>query len=125
MATETLVQAKRPGMIVAMVILNVASALFGLLTAFFLLSSGRPEHQVTGTVLTTVSILSLIFAVGIWMLRRWARLLMIGLSIITLPLALFGIVASGGRDPGTYLTLVTGIFSLYVLFQSHIKRLFS
>ncbi len=125
MARETLIQTTRPGMIVALVILNAASALFGLLMAFFLLSSGFPPLQATGTVLTTVSIFSVIFAVGIWMLRRWARLLMLGLSIVNVPFSLFGILASGGRDPGTYLTLVTAIFSLYVLFQSPIKRLFT
>ena len=125
MSTQSVLQAKRPGMVVVMVVLRVVNALFGLLTAFMLLSSGASDVLVIGTVVATLSILSLIFTVGLWMLRRWARLLTIGLAIVGLPLAIFGIVASGGRDPGTYLGVVQEVFTLYVLFHPRIKHLFT
>ena len=125
MNTQSALQAKRPGLIVVMVVLRVLNALFGLLTAFLLLSSRAPDVVVIGTVVASFSILSLIFTVGLWMLRRWARLLTIGLAIVGLPLAIFGIVASGGRDPGTYLGVVQDLFTLYVLFHPRIRHLFT
>ena len=125
MNTQSALQAKRPGLIVIMVVLRVVNALFGLLTAFLLLSSGAPDVLVVGTMVASLSILNLIFTVGLWMLRRWARLLTIGLAIVGLPLAIFGIIASGGRDPGTYLGVVQELFTLYVLFLPRIKPLFT
>lgn len=119
------VQVKRPGVIVVLVVLRVLNALFGLLTAFLLLSSRAPDVLVVGTAIASLSILSLIFTVGLWMLRRWARLLTIGLAMVGLPLSIFGIVASGGRDPGTYLGVIQELFTLYVLFQPRIKHLFT
>jgi uncharacterized membrane protein (DUF2068 family) len=118
-------QTKRPGAIVAMVVLQVINALFGLITATFLLSSGAPDVLVVGIFITTFCVLSLIFAVGLWMLRRWARLMALAVSIPFLLLAIFGHVASGARDPGTYLTVVACLVTLAVLFQPRIKQLFT
>ena len=118
-------QTKRPGALVAVVVLTVVNALFGLITSTFLLGSGAPDVLITGVLITTLSVLSLIFAVGLWMLRRWARLLAIVISIPFLLLSIFGIFASGGRDPGTYLSVVTCLITLVVLFQPHIKRRFT
>ena len=118
-------QTKRPGAIVAVVVLHVINALFGLITATFLMSGGAPDVLVVGMIITTVCVLSLIFSVGLWMLRRWARLMAIIVSVPFLPLSGFGIFASGGRDPGTYLGVVTCLVTLYVLFQPRIKQLFT
>jgi len=106
-----------------MVALRVINILLGLLTGFFLTTSD--DLRVIGIVITTISLLGLIFTVGLWMLRRWARLLTLALIVVTLPFSIFGIVMSGGRDPGTYLGVVTELFTLYVLFQPTIKRLFT
>ena len=118
-------QTKRPGAIVAVVVLQVINALFGLITATFLLSGGAPDALVVGIFITTFCVLSLIFAVGLWMLRRWARLMALAVSIPFLLLAIFGIFASGGRDPGTYLTVLACLITLYVLIQPRIKQLFT
>lgn len=125
MDTHAVVQTQRPGLLVAMVVLRVVSELFGLLTAVLLLASGKPDGLVIGSVLTTIAVLLLFLAIGLWMLRRWARLLVLASMVVMLPLGLVGIVMSGGRDPSTYLGLVTDIFTIYVLFQPHIKRRFS
>ena len=118
-------QTMRPGALVAVVVLNVVNALFGLVTSTFLLSSGAPDVLVVGLIITTICVLSLIFSVGLWMLRRWARLMAIVVSVPFLLLAVFGIFASGGRDPGTYLSVVTCLVTLSVLFQPRIKQLFT
>ncbi len=118
-------QIKRPGALVAVVMLTVVNALFGLITSTFLLGSGAPDVLIPGVLITTLSVLSLIFAVGLWMLRRWARLMAILVSVPFLLLSIFGIFASGGRDPGTYLGVVTCLVTLVVLFQPHIKRRFT
>lgn len=126
----------RPGMIVAIVVLNAIDGLFGTLTAALLLLTAISQGEIrvaTGSglplaipvAIMALSLLELVSAVGLWMLRRWARLLAIGVALPFTPLAAFGIVASGGRDPGTYLGVVTGLLTLYVLFQPRIKPLFT
>lgn len=117
--------AKRPGALVAVVVLTVVNALFGLITSTSLLSSGAPDVLVVGIIITTICVLSLIFSVGLWMRRRWARLMAIVVSVPFLLLSGYGIFASGGRDPGTYLGVVTCLVTLAVLFQPRIKQLFT
>ncbi len=126
----------RPGVIVALVVLKVINGLFGILTASMLLLShiGQGEIRVAAPVGTipvavpiaimVLSLLDLLGAVGLWMLRRWARLLAIAVAPPFGLLAAFGIVASGGRDPGTYLTVVVALLTLFVLLQPRIKHLF-
>jgi hypothetical protein len=59
------------------------------------------------------------------MFRRWARWMAIIVSIAVIPMSVFGIVMSGGRDPGTYLGLVAAAMALFGLFQPRIQQLFS
>ena len=137
MTPHPLAQPARPGIIVALVVLKVINGLFGILTASMLLLSriGQGEIRVAAIVGTipvavplaimALSLLELLGAAGLWMLRRWARLLAIAVAPPFGLLAAFGIVASGGRDPGTYLTVVVALLTLSVLVQPRIKHLYS
>lgn len=126
----------RPGAIVALVVLRAIDGLFGLLTATLLLLSGLGQGAIGAAggmtippaiplAIITLSLLELLSAVGLWMLRRWARLLALVTSPPFLLLSAFGIVASAGRDPGTYLGVVVGLLTLSVLLQPRLKPLFT
>jgi len=136
MTVQPTTQLHRPAPIVAIVVLRAIDGLFGLLTASLLLLSdlGQGAIEMAGgmilppvipLVILTLSLLELLSAVGLWMLRRWARLLAIMMSPPFLVLSAFGIFASGGRDPGTYLGVGVGLATLYWLLQPRLKALFT
>lgn len=137
MSAHPMARLDRPGALVAVVVLKVINGLFGLLTASLLLLSHISQGEIrvaalVGTIpvavpiaIMALSLLELLGAVGLWMLRRWARLLAITVAPPFGLLAAFGIVASGGRDPGTYLTVVVALLTLSVLLQPRIKHLFN
>lgn len=129
-------QRDHPGTLVAIVVLNGINGLFGIVTATLLLltSLGQGSIAVAGgmilppaipLVIIAFSLLELLGAVGLWMFRRWARLLMIAVALPFGLLALFGIVASGGRDPGTYLTVAVALLTPAVLVQARIRGRFT
>ena len=136
MTPPALAQPARPGALVAVVVLNVVNGLFGILTASLLLLTHISQGEIrVAAIVPTIpiavpfailafSLLELLSTAGLWMLRRWARRLAIAVAPPFGLLALFGIVASGGRDPGTYLTVVVALLTLAVLFQPRIKHLF-
>ena len=130
MDAQPLAQARRPGTLVALVVLKVLNGLFGILTASLLLLSGLGSGAaalglgaVVPALIMAFSLLDLFGAVGLWMLRRWARLLSLAVALLFTPLSAIGIVASGGRDPGTYLGVATGLLALAVLTRPSIVRL--
>jgi len=129
-------QRDRPGLLVTIVVLNSINGLFGILTATLLLLSSLGQGAIAGAggltippaiplIIITLSLLAMLSAVGLWMLRRWARLLALAVSLPFGLLALFGIVASGGRDPGTYLGVVVALLTPAVLVQARIRGLFT
>ena len=115
--------ATRPGSFVVMIALRVLNSLVSMFTGAMLMTS--PDVALAGGVVLTLSILSLLLAVGLWLLRPWARRLTFGLIVLTLPLGVLGVVMSGGRDPSTYLGIVGDAFTFYLLLQPRIKQLFA
>ncbi len=69
MNTQSMAQTKRPGLLVAMVALRAINILLSLLTGFFL-TTGE-DVRVIGILIITVSMLSLIFTVGLWVTERF------------------------------------------------------
>ena len=122
-ALETRV--KRPGIVTAIVILDVVTVVFAVPTAFLLLMSGESGLAIPAILIITSSALKLIYAVGLWMLRRWARVMAIVVSALLVPFSIFGIVNSGGRDPGTFLGLVVAGLTLYALVQVRVRTAFT
>ncbi len=136
MDASLLPQRDRPGTLVAIIVLIGINGLFGILTATLLLLSGLGQGAIAAAggltlplaiplLIIALSLLALLSAVGLWMLRCWARLLAIAVALPFGLLAVFGIVASGGRDPGTYLTVVVALLTPAVLSQARIKGRFN
>jgi hypothetical protein len=118
-------QAKRPGLVIVVVALYLINMLFGLFTGILLITSGDPGVLPIGATVITIAVLELIFSIGLWMLRRWARWMAIIISILVIPIGIIGILMSGGRDPGTYLGIVAAVVALVGLFQPQIRSLFT
>jgi hypothetical protein len=125
MALQPTQPARRPGLVMAIVALYLINALFGLFTGILLMSSGDPGVLPIGATVITIAVLEIIFSIGLWMHRRWARWMAIVISILVIPISILGILMSGGRDPGTYLGLVAAVATLIVLFQPQIRPLFT
>ena len=125
MALQPTLQTKRPGLVTAIIALYLVNALFGLFTGILLVTSGDPGIPAIGATIITISVLQVIFSIGLCMLRRWARWMAIIMSILVIPMSIFGILMSGGRDPGTYLGIVAAVVTLVGLFQPRIRPLFT
>jgi uncharacterized membrane protein (DUF2068 family) len=123
MQTSPTVATKRPGSFIVMILLRALNGFFGMFTGALLLTSS--DVALMGGVVLSLSILSLLLIVGLWVLQPWARRLTIGLIALTLPMGVLGIFMSGGRDPGTYLGIIGDSYTLYLLFQPRIKQLFA
>lgn len=125
MTLQSTPQAKRPGLVIVVVALYLINMLFGLFTGILLITSGDPGVLPLGATVLTIAVLELIFSIGLWMLRRWARWMAIVSSILVIPISIIGILMSGGRDPGTYLGIVAAVVALVGLFQPQIRPLFT
>jgi hypothetical protein len=125
MTLQSTQQAKRPGLVMVIVGLYLVNSLFGLFTGTLLISGGSPSVLPIGATIITIAVLELIFSIGLWMFRRWARWMAIIISILVIPMSIFGILMSGGRDPGTYLGVVAAVVTLAGLFQPRIRQLFT
>ena len=106
--------------------LNIAIVLNGIYSFLFLcLASSSPpagrssgwSQSVTGSILISL--------IGVWMMRRWAWILLLVVSALGIPMAIYGIVGSGGSDPGTYLGLVVAVYTLAILLPKAMRSRFA
>lgn len=111
----------RPKSITVVVILNAINSMLMLVAGYFLSADGLK----VGTIFLSFGILTIISLVGVWMMRYWAWFLLIIMSVLGIPLSIYGIVGSGGSDPGTYLSGILAIYTLYALLSKGMREHFS
>ena len=114
-------RAERPRSLNIAIVLNGINSLLAVVFGVLLATGGT----LFGIVAVSYGSLILISLIGVWMMRRWAWILLVVGSALGIPLALYGIVGSGGSDPGTYLGLVIAIYTLAILLPEGMRNRFA
>lgn len=122
------IEGHRPGAIKALVVLKAISGLAAVATGVFLIAVNADSDQAAdiglGAGVLVIGLVTVLLAVGLWMLRSWARKAALVLAPVFILASIAGVIGSGGRDPGTYISIVAEIFTLYVLLNAKWKRLY-